>query len=194
MRLFVCTLLAADDRAFYDDLIGHLVARHSRWLRPIPRDSAHLTYAFAPSVDPGRLPAAVEALETALAALSPAEVSVERPAVLVAGRDARLIHAPAIDVHGVLTRVTQVVAATLAVAFAGAAVDPSRSPHVTLARFKRGVGREAATPILAELARLAPAALDRVAIDRVDLISSELSPTGQSYTVLASRPIGRMTA
>ena len=66
MRLFICTLLSDDNQAFHDQHVARLVDSSHGVLRPIPRSSAHLTYAFLPAVgetEYERIVAAMDAIE-----------------------------------------------------------------------------------------------------------------------------------
>jgi 2'-5' RNA ligase len=186
MRLFACTLLGSADRAFYDAAVGRLAERHGRLLRPIPNDSAHVTYAFIARLDDERLPVAVEALEATAGRLAPAQVAIGDPKVLFAGREARLIEAPIVDGAAALAHLGDQIAAALEAALPGPPINRTRSPHVTLARFRRGTTRLAAQPVVETLTRSDAPTLRHSRFTEVQLVSSELTASAPIYTVLAS--------
>jgi 2'-5' RNA ligase len=190
MRLFACTLLGSAERAFYDAAVGRLIERHGRLLRPIPDDSAHVTYAFIAHLDDERLPVAVEALESAACRLAPVQVTISDPKVVFAGREARLIDAPIADGGAALAHMGDQIAAALEGALPGAPINRSRSPHVTLARFRRGTTRQAAQPVVETLAQRDAPTLRSVRFADVQLVSSELTTSGPIYAVLASVELG----
>jgi 2'-5' RNA ligase len=190
MRLFACTLLGSSDRAFYDATVGQLVELHGRLIRPIPSQSAHVTYAFIAHLDSERLAVAVEALESAAARLEPARVTIGDPEVRFAGREARLIDAPIVDGGVALARIAGEIADALEAALPGAPINRSRSPHVTLARFRRGTTRRLAQPVVATLAQGDTPTPRHARFTDVQLVSSELTASGPIYDVLASVALG----
>lgn len=190
MRLFACSLLGSDDRAFYDATIRRLVEMHGRLLRRIPNESAHVTYAFIAHLDDGRLPVAVEALGAAAERLEPPRVTIGDPEVLFAGRDARLIEAPIVNGGGALAHIADRMAAALETALPDVPISRSRSPHVTLARFRRGTTRRAAQPVVETLARRDPPSLRQARFTEIQLVSSELTAGGPIYVVKASLRLG----
>jgi 2'-5' RNA ligase len=190
MRLFACSVLGSDDRAFYDATVRRLVDLHGRLLRPIPSQSAHVTYAFIAHLDDERLPVAVEALGAAAGRLEPPRVTIGDPEVLFAGRDARLVEAPIIDGGVALAHIADRMAAALEAALPDAPIHRSRSPHVTLARFRRGTTRGAAQPVVDTLARRDAPTHRQARFTEIQLVSSELTAGGPIYVVLASAALG----
>jgi 2'-5' RNA ligase len=190
MRLFACTLLGSDDGARYDSVVRRLVELHGRLLRPIPARSAHVTYAFIAHLEARWLPATVEALESAAGRLEPASVAFGNPEVGIAGREARLIHAPIADGAVALAHIAHEIAAALEAALPGAPINRSRTPHVTLARFRRGTTRRLAEPVVETLARRNAPTVRNARFADVQLVSSELTASGPIYAVLASVALG----
>jgi len=186
MRLFACSFLGSDDRAFYDATVRRLVDMHGRLLRPIPTQSAHVTYAFIAHLDDERLPVAVEALGAAAGRLEPPRVTIGDPEVRFAGRDARLVEAPIIDGGVALAHIADRVAAALEAVLPGTPTNRSRSPHITLARFRRGTTRLAAQPVVETLARRDAPTLRQARFTEIQLVSSELKVGGPIYVVKAS--------
>jgi 2'-5' RNA ligase len=190
MRLFACTLLGSSDRAFYDATVGRLVELHGRLIRPIPAQSAHVTYAFIAHLDGERLPVAVEALESAARRQEPARVTIGDPEVRFAGREARLIDAPIVEGGVALAHIADEIAAALEAALPGAPITRSRTPHVTLARFRRGTTRRLAQPVVETLAQGDTPTLRPTRFTEVHLVSSELTASGPIYAVLATVALG----
>ncbi len=186
MRLFACSLLGSEDRAFYDATVRRLVDLHGRLLRPIPNQSAHVTYAFIAHLDDELLPVGVEALGAAAGRLEPQQVTIGDPEVLFAGRDARLVEAPIVSGGVALAHIADRMAAALEAALPGTPINRSRSPHVTLARFRRGTTRLAAQPVVETLARRDAPTLRHARFTEIQLVSSELTAGGPIYTVKAS--------
>jgi 2'-5' RNA ligase len=190
MRLFACTFLGSADRAFYDAMIRRLAGTHGRLLRPIPAESAHVTYAFIAHLDDVRVPVAVEALGEAAGRLEPVPLTIGAPQVLFGGREARLIHALIVSEGAALTRVANQLATALEAALPNAPLTGTRALHVTLARFRRGTSRGAAQPVVDMLARGEAPILRHTRFTNVQLVSSELTAEGPIYTVLASVALG----
>jgi 2'-5' RNA ligase len=190
MRLFACSFLEIEDRAFYDAMVRRLVDVHGRLLRPIPTQSAHVTYAFIAHLDQDRLPVAVEALGSAAERLEPAQVTFGDPEVLCLGREARLIDAPIVDGAPSAAHLADRVAAALEAVLPGTPINRSRSPHVTLARFRRDTTRRAAQPVVDTLARRDAPTLRHARFTEIQLVSSELTAGGPIYVVLASAGFG----
>jgi len=190
MRLFACTLLGSAERAFYDAAIRRLVDLYGRLLRPVPSESAHVTYAFIAHLDDERLPVALDALRSAASRLEPTAVTIGHPQVVFAGREARLIDIRIVDGGAALARFAEEIAAALEAALPGAPINRSRSPHVTLARFRRGTSRRAAQPVVESLGQRDALPLRHVQFADVQLVSSELTAQGPIYTVLASVVLG----
>jgi 2'-5' RNA ligase len=118
-------------------------------------------------------------------------IRLGRPFVLYGGSDARLIAAPVSDGASDLQELTEDIARafakTMTVGF-----EPTRSLHVTLARFRRGTRRQDVTPVERTLAT----SDDRLLIHdhtiaRVQLMASDLTSSGPRYRALADAPLGR---
>ena len=190
MRLFACSLLDPDHRAAYDRLVSELLAGHGPRARPIPADSAHITYAFIARLDEAAVPRAAEAIRAATSRLEPFDVTLGVPTVSGAGRDARLIHAAIEEGRDRLVALADLVAGALTHALPDVAISRTISPHVTLARFQRGTTRRMADAIAGQLARAPTATVRRQRISTVHLVSSRLTSARPIYTVQAVVPVG----
>lgn len=189
MRLFACTLLGPSERAFYDEAVAKLVHRHPQLLRAIPRDSAHVTYTFIAQLAAASLTTVIDALHRAVAETEPVALTIGRPEVLIAGRDARLVHAPIADGVQKLADLRGRVTRALELALPGVTISPSRSAHVTLARFPRGTGRRLADSVIESLAH-ADIGVRSDRFTAVHLMLSELTGATPVYSVQAKVDLG----
>jgi 2'-5' RNA ligase len=192
MRLFVCTWLGPDNQAFYERRMDQLIDSSRGALRPIPKDSAHITYAFVAQVDDGALETIVNTLAAVSARHAPIEIIFGPPAILFAGVEARLVLAPITDGADAVTTLASGIVDELLRALPAVEISGSKSAHVTLARFRKHTRRGAVRGLSKRLAEGAPGdppRTDRIAA--LHLVSSELMPTGPRYTTLSSVPLGR---
>jgi len=186
MRLFIATLLSSDHQSFYDRRLRELLRVHRDVLRPVPRDSAHITCVFLGLVEDRLLVEITEAVGASARGRGAIDAQFGPPVVLFSGPEARLISAPVTSGDTALARLSADLRAALQRALPGVAISGMKAPHVTLARFRNGTRRVSAQPIVDALARdsarLTPPP-DR--ISRVQVISSDLTPAGAVYTVRA---------
>jgi 2'-5' RNA ligase len=186
MRLFIATLLSSDHQSFYDRGLRELLRVHRDVLRPVPRNSAHITCAFLGLVEDRLLAEITEAVDVSVRGRGAIDAQFGPPAVLFSGSEARLISAPVTSGDAALARLSADLRAALHRALPGVAISGMKTPHVTLARFRAGTRRGRTQPIVDALARdratLTPPP-DR--ISRVQVISSDLTPAGAVYTVRA---------
>ena len=181
MRLFVAVPLPDPLAA----LLGAAAAAIAPdGVRPVRRESLHVTVHFLDEVDAGAVPALAGALTTACAGRAPFALRFEAIAPAPPRRPRMLwaCAAPSADY------------AALALAVCGAAapaaprarpVRPS-NPHVTLAR-ARGGGR---------VRWPEPVRLDggELPVEACTLMRSELGPGGSRYTPVAALPLGASAA
>jgi 2'-5' RNA ligase len=191
LRAFLGSFLGESNQAFYHALVGRLMSVHPGVLRRIPDASAHLTWVFIGELSDVR----VDAVRAVLADVAPrhAAISIQLgpPRVLTAGPTPRLVCADVIRGAAEVRRLAEDLAAGMRPVLADAALDAMKSPHVTLARFRRQATRGDGKAVTATLAT--PAFVNATAEDRlggVQLIGSRLAPGGSIYTVVASCPLG----
>jgi len=190
MRLFVCSLLSAENQDFYDRRVADLVAAGRGALRPIPKRSAHLTHAFLGETDAGRLDDIRAAVGTVAEHYALMPVRLGPPAILFARSTPRLVCAHVIHGTSPLRQLTADIAAALADIRAGSSLGPTHSPHVTLARFSRDASREDARLVIAALdGGDSVAAVREDTIAAIQVMSSTLGLEGPSYTVIAEVPL-----
>jgi 2'-5' RNA ligase len=190
MRAFIGTLLRESSQQFYHQLTGVLVAEHGDALRSVPDGSVHLTYIFIAALDDSQRDAVLSAIVHVAARHRPIDIGFNGPTVLMAGRTPRLVCANV----GIGAEEVRRLASDLAEAIRGVLpaldISPMKSPHITLARFRRSASRSAAKAVSAAMAepRLARASV-REHIESIQLIESTLTQSGSIYTVVDSRPL-----
>lgn len=183
MRLFICTLLDDENQAFYGERMASLIGRHSELLRPIPAASAHITFAFMNAIPDTGLPGVSSACAEAAANLGSFRAELGLPFVLYTGSEARLVCAPVNAGTKELSLLETRLGSALTQLLSAEQVKGTKSFHVTLARFRKHLHRNAARPVDAELrtATLQAWAREQV-IDHIEIMSSELRPGGPVYT------------
>jgi 2'-5' RNA ligase len=182
MRLFACSLLGEDNQAFYGEHVARLVGASRGLLRPIPRSSAHLTYAFLPVVsglDYDRIVAAIDTVEHPV----PIAIRLGHPIVLYARKQPRLVCVDVLGGRSEIQALAESVVAALERACPAARPDAAGTLHVTLARFRRDAARNDGQAIEGVL-RGSELGLERHnAISQIEVIESSLTPAGPFYTV-----------
>jgi len=152
-------------------------------LRPVPRDSEHLTLVFLGERDHG-----AEELLRALAPLAAGagfRIRLGSAEVFPRRGRPRLVCAPVAEGADELQALAARARGCLEPLLPDLAAYREKPPHVTLARFDRGAGgrdRRAVTDLLATAGVAAWTAWDRV--DGVELVASQLSPRGPAYTTV----------
>lgn len=219
MRLFVCSLLNAENQAHYSREMGMLIAANGRLLRAAPRESMHITYAFLQHPDEGLLEKAIDAVTVVASRHAAVDIRLGPPFVMYARNEARLVCAAVTHGAMAIERLTADIVRELQRRLPGVDVSGSRSPHVTLARFRRGTQRREAVPVEEALRRAASAGASRsedsgsegrgiaghgserpahaARTDRVSslqTISSELTSSGPVYVIESSIPLREVAA
>jgi 2'-5' RNA ligase len=182
MRLFTCTYLSDDNQSFYDQHVARLVNASHGLLRPIPRLSAHLTYAFMPAVSETeyeRIVAAMDAIEHPV----PIPIGLGHPIVIYARKQPRLVCAEVLSGEPELKTLVQSVIEGLNGACPSARLSPVKSLHVTLARFRRDAVREYGHTVEDLLASSELTCERRETISEIHIVESNLTPAGPVYTV-----------
>jgi 2'-5' RNA ligase len=184
MRLFVCSFLGDDAQEFYRRHFVEAIAASGGVLRSIPPGSAHVTYAFMGHVSAASLSPMADVLAAVAARQEAIAIRLGPPAIQYARAEARLVYAPVIEGAAAISNLTaDVVRACERVAGVGR-VDGSRSPHVTLARFRKQTHRRAALPLIDMLTRNRIGDVirhDRIA--ELQVVASELTSAGPRYDV-----------
>lgn len=118
--------------------MAEVIAAHPRLLRPIPTNSAHLTYAFLAHVPPERLETVLETADGVARRSGPVGITLGVPVVLTGGSEARLICAAVETGASQLWQLARAVSGALAATLAPLECRATKSLHVTLARFRKG--------------------------------------------------------
>jgi 2'-5' RNA ligase len=172
------------------DEVRATVARVEEGLRGLGADvkwvdprSVHLTLKFLGNVEAGRVGDVTSALRAALAGTSARSIMVAGAGTFPPGKkNVRVVWLGITDGAAALVEMARRVDEACA-GLGFAREERPFSPHLTIGRVRRESGR------LADLAR-GVGALEfnplKVDIDRVNLMRSELSPKGPTYTVLDS--------
>lgn len=191
MRVFVGSYLDAEAQQRCRGVIAALVAASQGRLRSIPEDTAHLTCAFLASLPDAGLPTLETRVGELAAAARPLDVAVGPPVVQYTGREARLVHLPVITGGNAFAALAETLTEVIARVLPDVAVTVTRSPHVTLARFRRGTRRRDARDVEACIARDLAGVRLETRITSVRIVESQLTPTGALYVVRATARLGR---
>lgn len=190
MRVFLGTFLSQSNQAFYHALVGRAMAAHPRVLRRVPDASAHLTWVFIAELEDARRTAVIAAVTAVAARHDAIPIQLGPPRVLTAGPTPRLICADVVRGADEVRRLADALAACLRGLLPDTSLDRMKSPHVTLARFRRQATRGDGKAVTATLA--GPGFADATAEDRLDrvlLVASTLTPGGSVYTVVGECPL-----
>lgn len=188
MRIFVCSLLNPHNQSIYGGAIGSVIAAHPSELRPIPPDSAHITYAFLPSVGDDRVATLIERLADTAQRHQAVPIELGPAFVLGGGAEARLLCAAVVRGIAPLTMLARDIATAIAQAVPDSECRPTKSLHVTLARFRRGISRNETRAVSRTLEQQPVTPSD--VLDRLQVMSSELTPEGPVYRVIRELPLG----
>jgi 2'-5' RNA ligase len=182
VRVFIATFLSDSNQRYYGALAATWSRRFPGWIRAVPADTVHVTYAFLPRVDAWRLATLSAAVAEIARAGGPIDVALDKPGVLWAGRVPRLVEARiAVGGHEIM-RLARSIAAGAETSAPGLEVSAARAAHVTLARFRRGTTAADARRVGGELG----GELRRDTVTSVSLIESRLTPAGPFYRILAA--------
>ena len=186
MRAFIGTFLSAANQGVAEAFGAWLADASVGVLRPVPPRSAHITHAFLGDVDDALLDAVTADLQELLRSVASVPFRLGRPEILRAGREPRLVLAK-VDAGGAeVSDVSRRIVDRLRQHPALAGIAPARSPHVTLARFRRGAGSSEARHVTELLGGARIVALwQKDGLDEVQLVRSELTSKGPVYEVVA---------
>jgi RNA 2',3'-cyclic 3'-phosphodiesterase len=193
VRAFIGTFLSSANQGVSDAFGRRLADASLSLLRPVPPRSAHITHAFLGDVDDALVEVVIGNLLDLLRSIAPVPFRLGRPELLRAGREPRLLLAKVEAGAAEVSDVTRRIVDRLRQHAALAGIAAARSPHVTLARFRRGAGSKDTSQsgnILANPHADPDWAEDR--LDEIQLIQSELTPRGPVYQVVARAPAGRV--
>jgi 2'-5' RNA ligase len=186
MRLFVASWLDAPHQRFYDRFIETALRQHANALRSIPRDSVHLTYLFCADAPEDQLDAIARAAAQAAAARPAFDIHLGAPRLLAGRSGPRLVCAHVLSGQSQLESLGAAMREAVARTYPDLSLSPTRSPHVTLARFRKQATRSDGQRVSRWLDEEDGRAEDRhVRINEVQIVESELTRRGPNYFIKA---------
>lgn len=179
MRVFLGSVLGPDHQAYYGRFAAALADRFPHTVRTVPDGSIHLTYVFVGDAAEENLPAIAAAARAVGAAHPPFAIGLGAPQVRWSGRVPRLIEAPVLGGAGEARALAWALTESLRASLPGLSLGPLKTPHATLARFRKHASAEDARTIASAMH-----AEDRHAtVDRVSIVVSRLTPEGPIYDI-----------
>jgi 2'-5' RNA ligase len=185
MRLFVASALPSGDGAGYARLVEHLVIKTGVSIRPVPAGSAHITHAFLGDVRDDDLASVVDVMTGALGGVPALDVELGVPEVLTARSGPRAVIVPLVRGVAELVELELSLVLALRTLPALSSLPMPKPPHVTIARFGRSATRADGQRIREALTRQPPQTRP-LRIERIQLMSSTLTPDGPVYEEVAS--------
>jgi 2'-5' RNA ligase len=185
MRLFVASALPSVDGAFYARLVDHLAAKTGVAIRPVPSGSAHITHAFLGEVADDDVARVVRAMTGALESKPVLDVELGVPDVLMARSGPRAVIVPLTRGAAELHRLGVDLTFALRAVSTLSSLPMPKPPHVTIARFGRSATRRDGQRISEELKHVRAKGRP-LRVERIQLMSSRLTPDGPVYEELAS--------
>jgi 2'-5' RNA ligase len=180
MRLFLASFLSPENTESYDSLVARAISEVPDTIRPVPPGTQHLTIVFLGDVREADLPACFEVLETTRE-IEAFGFLLSPPRILFARRTPRLVCVDLASESERVSRLQEHLYRGLSVRLP-TPIAPPKPPHVTLARFRKNVNREAARRVAESLSRgdeRSQVRSDRLAT--VQLVRSTLTPKGPVY-------------
>lgn len=184
MRLFVASALPPADGVDYARLVDRLSGKSGVALRPVPPGSAHIAHAFLGEVAEDGLGLVVRVMTGALEGESAIDVELGAPVVLTARSGPRAVIVPLARGSAELYQIEMALVLALRSVPVLATLPMPKPPHVTIARFDRSATRRDGQRINEELTRHPPPSRP-LRVDRIQLMSSALTPAGPLYEEVA---------
>ena len=188
IRVFVAVGISAEAREQLIDAVEHIrqeIPQGIQWANP---DGMHLTLKFLGNIPSARVEPLLECLEPAAAEAKPFPLHLaslgmfpnrRKPRVLWAGVDGDL------DALSGLQQASEDAINALG-------YPPEQRPfrpHITLGRPRRSVSDAQLSRIGAAVSGIAPPSPMGWQVEAVDVMQSELHPSGARYTILGSVPL-----
>jgi 2'-5' RNA ligase len=184
MRVFVGTFLNPANQRVCEHIVRDLVHEHREVIHGVPDGSVHITHAFCPQAGDGDINDIQRALNGAAETSRAFDIRFGAPHVIAAGSRPRLVCAAIVDDDGACSRIGANVFTRLRSACPHLPFSPSRTPHVTLARFRKSAGRADARAVEQSISNRADSVLHRDRIERLEVVVSVLTPTGPRYEIV----------
>jgi 2'-5' RNA ligase len=191
MRVFVASVLSEANQATLAAAVRDLVAGTHPVLRAIPADTAHLTFSFIARAEELDVARVTDALRQVSADWNPVTIELTGARVLGARRAPRLVYAPVSEGHQAIERMAAEIHRALEAAVPSLEPSLTKSPHVTLARFRKNA-RPTDAAIVERALATSPLASIRLrdAVSSLQLIQSALTQTGPVYQEIETVTIG----
>jgi 2'-5' RNA ligase len=162
-------------------------ARAARWVR---RENLHVTLKFLGDTDDRRLPDVFAAVALAAAGLEPFALTVANLGCFPNTARPRIVWAGIGEGAARLTALAQDLDTHLA-ARGFAREERPFSAHITLARADRGATAVELAALGRVIAGRGPVPVGTMTVGALQVVKSDLRPTGPAYTVLRDQPLGR---
>lgn len=182
MRLFYAAYLSRENMQAYQALVDDLIREVPGVLRSIPPSSHHLTLAFLGEIAESDADMCSSALD-AVKRFEAFDYVLGSPSLLVSRARPRLIR---VSVSEGAEKVREVQTALLSTLTGKLTSIETRSkpPHITLARFKKNAHRPQTRRVQAAIDRYDTSLPDKDHFSCVQLVKSELTPSGPIYEPL----------
>lgn len=182
MRLFYAAYLSQENMDAYQALVDGLIGEVPGVLRSIPPSTHHLTLAFLGEIAESDVKICSSALD-AVKGFEAFDYALGSPSLLVSRGRPRLIR---VSVSEGAEKVRKVQTALLSKLAGDLSSIETRSkpPHITLARFKKNAHRPQTRRVQAAVDRYDTPVPDKDHFSRVELVKSELTPSGPIYETL----------
>jgi len=193
MRLFIGTLLSPANQRLLGDFTAALVRTHRNALRSVPDGTVHLTHVFCPEVDDTTLTSLGDAVAEAVGHQEPFDIVLGGPHVIAGGSRPRLLVLPVVQGASHATALMTRIVNAIERRCPGLSISPSKSPHVTLGRFRKQTRRSDGHAVMQTIESGKVAlATSKDRIERVDIIESTLTSTGPEYTFRTRIELGQV--
>lgn len=191
IRTFIAIELSQEIRnslnRLQDRLKRQVPPRSVRWVRP---EAIHLTLKFLGDVPGPRMASISQAVETACHGLDRFTLELVGLGCFPNPRRPRVVWVGVREPTGTLPRLQKAVESELA----GLGFEPENrpfSPHLTLGRVQRKVSRSDRQRLGELIAGSDVGVVGRMTVPSVNVMRSDLRPSGAVYAALARVPLGR---
>lgn len=157
--------------------------RHVRWVRP---EGMHLTLKFLGNIEPKQVDPVSARIEEAVNEMGPFQVTVQGAGVFPNLRNPRVLWVGLTEGQEYLSTIYKNLQKGLKREGFKPESRPYR-PHLTLGRFRDG--RKAGGILDEGLLESAAHLKESFTVDRINLIRSQLNPSGAVYTLLSEHPL-----
>ncbi|MCC7010315.1 MAG: hypothetical protein IT184_16020 [Acidobacteria bacterium] len=186
MRVFVATMLGGDAQRWCHAGLDELLGQHRDVLRPVPAGTLHLTHFFCDDLCDVPVESVAGAVAATAAAWPAFRIRLGGLRTLPPGPRPRLISLEVPAGGPRLAQLASALAASVRRAHPALAIDPARSAHVTLARFRKHAGGRDARAVGRELDGVSrQMGVRDEPIDRIELVRSTLTDAGPAYETLS---------